>query len=221
MVRYALHKGMMPSRLLRWCTSETKVRPVAKWCDSLDTEVVNVVGIRNEESAARADLGEWEWSDDFDRWTWRPIIRWTLQDVIDIHARHGLAPNPLYLRGAERVGCWPCIFARKAEIRFIADTDPVRIEVIRRLEAHVARFARERIEAAGKAQKHTDPTWFQADRATLAADGRTGWWWPIDNVVEWSRTSRGGKQMELFAASPRDAGCVRWGLCDTAPVKRR
>jgi hypothetical protein len=23
------------------------------------------------------------------------------------------------------------------------------------------------------------------------------------------------RQLELFAADPRDAGCMRWGLCDT------
>jgi len=38
---------------------------------------------------------------------------------------------------------------------------------------------------------------------------------PIDEVVEWSRTARGGKQFELFQATESDAGCMRWGLCET------
>ena len=40
--------------------------------------------------------------------------------------------------------------------------------------------------------------------------------WPIDRVVEWSRTTRGGKkedkQIELFAGM--NDGCMRWGLCE-------
>jgi hypothetical protein len=35
---------------------------------------------------------------------------------------------------------------------------------------------------------------------------------PIADVVEWSRTSYGGKQFEMFASETE--GCVRWGLCE-------
>lgn len=37
---------------------------------------------------------------------------------------------------------------------------------------------------------------------------------PIDEVVRWSRTAFGGKQFEMFAPADRDAGCMRWGLCE-------
>lgn len=106
MVRTCLKKSMMPARQVRWCTQATKVEPMHRWIDTLDHDVVSVVGIRADESEARKSMTEWEWSDKLDRWTWRPIIAWTLDDVIAIHARHGLAPNPLYLEGASRVGCW-------------------------------------------------------------------------------------------------------------------
>lgn len=33
-------------------------------------------------------------------------------------------------------------------------------------------------------------------------------------AVAWSRTARGGHQVELFDLDP-DKGCLRWGLCDT------
>ena len=36
---------------------------------------------------------------------------------------------------------------------------------------------------------------------------------PIDKVVAWSRTSRGGVQLKLIRQEP-DSGCFRWGLCD-------
>lgn len=38
----------------------------------------------------------------------------------------------------------------------------------------------------------------------------------IRAIVEWSKTSHGGKQFELFEPDT-DAGCMRWGLCDHPP----
>lgn len=197
MVELIRRKGTFPSRMRRWCTWELKVVPLRKYIRTqIDAgeDVVNVVGVRAEESTSRARLPEWEWSDALDCETWRPILRWTEEDVIAIHRRHGLRPNPLYLLGAHRVGCWPCIYARKGEIRLIADTDPGRIGEIAELE-------RELSERAGEPRG-----WFQAPL------GREGVW-PIEEVVRWSRTSRGGRQYELFAST--DSGCMRWGLCET------
>ncbi|MFM2153889.1 MAG: Stenotrophomonas phage, partial [Pseudomonadota bacterium] len=104
--------------------------------------------------------------------------------------------------------CWPCIYARKSEIRLIADIDPDRITRLRVLEAQVTDTASARAKAKGETLK-MNPAFFQAKT------GGGGEAWPIDRVVDWSRTSRGGVQVELFAADPRDAGCMRWGLCDT------
>jgi len=195
-----LHKRMFPSRMRRYCTQELKVRPLAQHfktrMDAGD-DVVNAVGIRAAESESRSKMPEWEWQDGFDCEVWRPLLRWSEQDVIDIHHRHGLRPNPLYLKGAERVGCWPCIYARKDEIKLIADIDPARIVHLRVLEEKVS------------AQANDTRAWFQ-DKS-----GGTGETWPIDKAVAWSRTARGGKQFELFAADSRDAGCMRWGLCET------
>lgn len=238
------HKGMFPSRVRRFCTEELKVFPMQRHLKALTDEghdVINAVGIRNDESAARASAQEWEWSDGFDCEVWRPLVKWTVLDVVAIHQRHGLRPNPLYLRGAERVGCWPCIHARKDEVRNIAEIDPAAIDRLRALEAEVGEKARQRYErdraawianpdpepppadeAARKrwaAKKRrlegpfAPPAWFQA-RIEDPEGGFPSW--PIDKVVEWSRTSRGGTQFEMFAAAGRDQGCMRWGLCETS-----
>lgn len=124
-------KGMFPSRLRRFCTTELKVKPIAKYLAELGEEIVNAVGIRAQESAARANFPEWEWWDACDAEVWRPILRWSEADVLEIHRRHGVSLNPLYLAGSERVGCWPCIHARKEEIRRLAEVDPGRIDEIR------------------------------------------------------------------------------------------
>jgi 3'-phosphoadenosine 5'-phosphosulfate sulfotransferase (PAPS reductase)/FAD synthetase len=205
------HKGVFPHRLRRFCTTELKVEPLARYMNArvdAGEEIVSAAGIRAAESEARAKMPEWEWQPSFDCEVWRPILRWSEQDVIDIHHRHALRPNPLYLQGAERVGCWPCIYARKSEVRLVADTDPSRIDRLRILEAQVADTAQARAKTKGEALKMA-PAFFSAK----TGGGHEAW--PIDRVVEWSRTSRGGVQPELFAADPRDAGCMRWGLCDT------
>lgn len=210
-------KGMFPSRVRRFCTQELKIRPMQRYLaerQSAGEEVINAVGVRAAESQARSRLREWEWQEGFDCEVWRPILLWTEQHVIDIHKRHGLPPNPLYLLGAIRVGCWPCIHARKAEIRLIADKDPDRIVRLRVLEGDVAAAAQERA-ARDERELKSLPTWFQNPTSRAGDDGhRDGSCWPIDRVVEWSRTSYGGRQFELFAPRYQD-GCMRWGLCET------
>lgn len=203
MVELIRRKKLFPNGgRMRFCTSELKVEPMARYIDNLTNyaDVVNAVGIRAEESEDRAQWSEWARTEWADSWTWAPILKWTFQDVVDIHARHGVAPNPLYLKGAERVGCWPCIFAKKEEIRLLAQMDPERIDLIEQLEAEMNEGAKQRGTREGR-------TWFKSK----GQGGPT----PIRKAVEWSMTSHGGKQFELFSASPRDAGCMRWGLCDT------
>lgn len=183
-------KQMFPSRVIRYCTQELKVFPLHRHFMTLNVPIVNAIGIRAQESANRANQPQWDGHSDkrLSYKVWRPILQWTLGDVVEIHRRHGLKPNPLYLQGAARVGCWPCIHARKAEVKQIAAMDPERIDLIRLLESDLS-------EKAGKPL-----TYFQ--RA------------PIDEVVEWSRTSYGGNQFELFDSTDPDEGCVRWGLCE-------
>lgn len=219
MEELVLKKGMFPSRVRRFCTQELKVRPMQKYIKAIDDECVNVVGIRAAESASRAKMPEWEYSKGFDCEVWRPLIRWSERDIINLHNDMGIIPNPLYLRGASRVGCWPCIFARKKEIQFIADKDPARIERLRDLEKEVLGRAVKRYEARGESLEslgYNPPTWFQNPTSRAGKDGkRAGDTWPIDKVVRWARTSWGGKQFELFAPDSDQAGCMRWGLCET------
>lgn len=208
-------KRIFPDRTKRFCTVELKVKPIAAYLASLDDEIVNVVGIRRDESEKRKSAAEWEYSKTLDCDVWRPLVAWTVADVIAIHRRHGLAPNPLYAMGASRVGCWPCIHARKAEIRLVADTDPNRIDEIRALELDVTEDARDRAAAKGEAL-----TW---ERALFSAHvGRNGHRpMRIDEAVEWARsespTERGrrerGMQVELFV-DPNDS-CGEWGFCES------
>lgn len=202
-------REMFPTRLRRFCTDELKMKPIARYISNVQDdgeEVVSAAGVRAAESAARAKMPEWEWSDGLDCEVWRPLITWSEQDVIQMHQRHGVAPNPLYLKGAgvARVGCWPCIHSRKSEIRKISEMTPEVIDTIRHLEELVAIGVSRKIKERGETLDGQLPTFF------YGTNGYT----PIDEVVAWSKTAHGGKQTELFAPET-EPGCVRWGMCST------
>lgn len=248
MVRLIIRRGTFPSRVRRFCTQELKVFPMRDYLAKLDADAVHCVGIRANESMARSKMPEWEYNKTFDCDVWRPLIDWTVDDVIAIHQRHGVAPNRNYFEGAERVGCWPCIFARKSELRDLGARDPGRVDLLERLEAVVAELAAKRYAERGETFEslgYHKPTWFQERNpkwvdagpceecdGIATPDGwegeceacggtgrrrkRDGTPMPIRNVIEWANTARGGRQYELFTAPPRDAGCVRWGMCDVA-----
>lgn len=211
-------KGMFPGRLHRYCTSELKIKPINAFMATVDPEwrAIVAVGVRADESAARAKLAEWEHDgNNMERWTWRPLIAWTLDDVFAIHKRHGVSLNPLYGMGASRVGCFPCIYARKAEIKLVADIMTERIDEIRHLETELAeRMEQRKADSDEYRQKAEDrrfrhPTFFNQRTENT----------PIDQAVEWSRTGRGGRQFELFDEEP-EPGCLRWGICERPEVVR-
>lgn len=209
MVRLILKKQAFPGKMARFCTQELKAKVIQEYLLNLDVEPINAVGIRAAESASRSKMAEWEHSESYDCDIWRPLINWSEQDVIDIHARHGIAPNPNYLAGASRVGCFPCINARKAEIKSMHDREPDRFDIIEDLERILLGRKKARYEQKGKSTEGIKaPTWFRP----AAGFSRNGW--SIRRAIEWARTKHGGRQFELFAPARRDEGCMRWGLCD-------
>ena len=217
-VRLCLRKAIFPRRTVRFCTQELKVwvaRDVIREMHAAGALPVNAVGIRAAESAARAKLGETEISPTLDCMVWRPILRWSEDDVVAIHRRHGVKLNPLYLRGAERVGCFPCIMGSKSELRMIAKDDR-RVEAIVHLEERVRRAHIQRLTAKG-APVGPLPTMFQSARRDANGD-RPGV--PIHEILAWAKTARGGalEQAALFDdPEDPDAGCMRWGMCEQAP----
>lgn len=211
-VRWVLRKGMFPARLKRFCTTELKIytaRDVMQAAHAAGELPVNVIGIRAAESAARAQLPEREISTTLDCMVWRPLIRWSEQDVIDIHKRHGVPPNPLYLRGSNRVGCWPCIMAGKSEIKRLEEE---RLHIIERLEHLTGILAQQRADESGK-PLIVKPYLFQL--GTRNEEGKRPPT-PIRKMVEWSHTHRGGKERDNQPMFPGlNEGCLRWGMCET------
>ena len=198
-------RAIFPARMQRWCTQELKRLPIRKYLDSLGEEVVSVVGVRAEESDARAKYPELEDDHEWGGYVWRPILRWSVQDVLAIHQRHNIPLNPLYHRGHDRVGCYPCIFSRKEEIRLIADHSPERIDLIRNLETEIqAERARRNEEQPGR-YSHVEASFFQTRMRNKQGA------MSIDEIVAWSRTDRKGLPILLDVPS---GGCFRWGMCE-------
>lgn len=221
MVARARYRAGFPIRLGRWCTQELKLEPLRSYNDRIIDETgrdtVNAMGVRAEESAKRAQMPIWEFADDWGGFCWRPLLHWTIADVLEIHRRHGLPMNPLYHMGFDRVGCFPCIFAGRNEVSGIARVAPERVSVIADLEREFTALRATRNAehvAAGKPglrYKHPQATFFQA------RDRKDGKPQTILDVVDWAQTARGGRQRLLFDPAPT-GGCMRWGMCETPPT---
>lgn len=219
MVRRILKYAMFSAGQMKWCTKELKMYPLAEFCNTLDGQPVIVTGIRAEESRSRSTFTAWEdqvvdiTPPGLSRITshqlnWRPGLNWTYDDVIGVFQHIGRPPNPLYLHGANRVGCWPCFNMNRDNIRVFA-MDDARVSILHDLEVIVQDMTRDRESAL----KHGPPAFFQA--RTVEAGGKASdvqKCWPIKRVVRWARSKpRSPNQPELFY-TPTD-GCARWGLC--------
>ncbi len=211
------HRAGFPGRMQRFCTRELKIEPLRAFHDQVEEETgketISAMGVRAAESERRSTMPEWEdegpryTRDRWGGWVWRPLIAWSVQDVLEIHRRHAVPVNPLYQLGHDRVGCYPCIYSNKEEVKLISIRTPDRIDKIRALEAEMTALRQVRNEVTPGRYKHVDDaTFFQTQR-----QGFSG----IDKVVEWARTDYGGKQFNLFAEPPK-GGCMKWGACDFA-----
>lgn len=132
-------KKRAPSVMARFCTEELKVKPTEKYIKSLDSEVQFYVGIRADESEARAKLPTTAWHDIYECYIHRPLIRWTSEDVFKLHEKYGIEPNPLYKMGMLRVGCMPCCMVKLKELRSIVRHRPEAINKVRSLENDINR----------------------------------------------------------------------------------
>lgn len=195
-----LWKGRFPSTKAPFCTQELKIRPIMEQIYiplfEEGKHIISWQGIRAEESEKRSRLGEREDTPEgFE--IYRPLIKWSADDVFATHRKHGIYPNPLYKEGMNRVGCMPCINSNKWEIYEIARRYPEVIERIDQWEKIIA-----------KASKRGASSFFPHNE--IAG-------YNIHDYVEWSKTSFGGIQYDLekllgFNEIPMCSS--QYGLCE-------
>lgn len=192
--RLAYIKGRFPSRKAQFCTEHLKLVPQRRWCrEHLEAKGIDYeryTGVRRDESHKRKDTPDREWCDYFDCYVNHPIASWTKLEVFAFLKEHGEEVNPLYKMGFGRVGCAPCINSGKEDINLWATRFPEMIDKVRGWEEWNGR------------------TFFPP-----CVPGKEINW--VDEVVAWSKTDWGGKQVLLPMLEAEAESCSsRYGLCE-------
>ena len=194
-------KGRFPSRKAQFCTDFLKSRAIEDGIVRPALEagpVVQWLGVRRDESLNRRDapvLQRVRRADAaHDIVFYRPIATWTAADVFAHLARRGLPPNPLYLQGMGRVGCFPCINAGKAELAEIGRRFPEAVEKLMAWEALVK-----------DASKRGAATFFASDVTPEGAAlgkrlKRQARAWVLRHHPDIPETTEDGKPSPAFAA---------------------
>lgn len=158
MLLFLERAGYFPNSAARGCTQTLKQRPFAKWLQDKGFSRENAeiwFGMRSDESRDRANkYGEITMDDDicladiglFYGSTKKlregvgaipvklPIVSWTTEDVFAHLAREAAPVNVLYSRGHSRVGCYPCLLARKSEWQMVAKDETGRAHIEQMIE---------------------------------------------------------------------------------------
>lgn len=188
--------GRFPGTKTRFCTDETKLIPMMHRKRPLldaGVSIIDWIGERANESAARAKkppIQSKRHPSGAREVLYRPIFRWTAADAFAISARYGLKANPLYTMGMGRVGCSTCIMVKKRELRMWAMRFPAEVDRVREWERLVSLVSRRTAATGTPASLLPAPT-VPGDRHD---HGRA----TIDKAIEWSRTSRGGRNYDLL-----------------------
>lgn len=128
------HRKMFPSPTHRQCTSDLKRCPIEKEIRKIMrergfTKVVNCMGLRSQESPARAKAVEFKWSEKNSKagrtwFDWLPIHDMTLQDVWKTIADAGEQPHWVYAKGMSRLSCVFCIMSNNSDLRIASQLNP-------------------------------------------------------------------------------------------------
>src|SRR5581483_5991728 len=181
-------KGRAPSRKAQFCTEILKLRPQRRWVrQHVTDDYERYTGLRRDGSQARRNIPFRVWDDYFDCWVNHPLADWSKQMCFDYVRAHGEPVNELYRLGFSRVGCAPCINSGKDDILCWAERFPERIEYIRQME------------------RDTGHTYFAPCVPGRAVN-------TIDEVVEWCKTARGGRQFRILQERPNCES--KYGLCE-------
>ena len=171
-----------PRQGMQFCTMWLKIYPSAEWLDDHDPNLkaTCLVGVRREESKARASFPEYEKSSDKygGRAMYAPLVRHTTEERDALLKRAGVEPLP-----HRSMECFPCINSNRTDLRQLAK-DPKRIAKIAKIEKEM-----------GFTGKGKPRTMFRPYRHM----GAVG----IKEVVRWAESDRGDYDPD----NEPDSGC--------------
>jgi len=150
--------GMFPTRLVKFCTQELKVRPFLKWVTENDPDhrALVCVGVRRAESAARSGHPAFMPEKDNGRHVWHPLI-----DFSDADRDGMVAKTPLELLPHRSDECAICINSNRADLRRASAADIARVAA---LEAAVGRPMFNPAKYAGAEGIHEVKRWADSER---------------------------------------------------------
>ena len=129
-------RGRFPSPSVRWCTSSQKRGPIErelrrflKAIPRFGGRLVNAMGMRAQESPARARKAPWRRNDRMsvagrEVFDWLPVFHLSTEEVFRVIRDAGQSPHWAYAAGMSRLSCSFCILASRADLRRAAELRP-------------------------------------------------------------------------------------------------
>jgi 3'-phosphoadenosine 5'-phosphosulfate sulfotransferase (PAPS reductase)/FAD synthetase len=157
----------LPSGLARFCTSELKTRPIAKFIKNYMnekgyTKAISAIGIRAEESPARAKKEPFKKAKISTKaheiMEWYPIFDMKLGDVWFQIKKAGQQPHALYSQGFSRLSCVFCVFGRVEEHKMAAKARPELFQKMVALEVELGKTIRIKTVNGKKVPKYLSET---------------------------------------------------------------
>ena len=225
-------KGMFPSNRTRFCTDYLKTRVFVNYVDDLvhpsqplaghagcdgcsplqgasGQKVIVWQGIRRDESDKRKNARL------FERvgpgfYYFRPLIHWAAADVFRYLADKGVPPNPLY-ESLGRVGCAPCVYANKKDLRalFALEDGPAVLNRMREWESRVAACSKSGQAAFFHGKELAGARLSEVHPLTFWNRHR------IDAIQHWSEKPTRFNPGDWNAFEAEESTCSsEWGLCE-------
>lgn len=129
-------RGLWPSSSARWCTSDFKRTPIErelrrylKAHPRFGGRIVSAMGMRAQESPARAKREPWRRNDRNSRagrewYDWLPVHELSTAEVFQVIEQAGQSPHWAYAAGMSRLSCSFCILASRADLTRAAELRP-------------------------------------------------------------------------------------------------
>ena len=142
-------RGLWPSNSARWCTSDFKSGPIQrelrrylKAHPRFGGRLVNAMGMRAEESPARARKAPWRRNDRMsvagrEVFDWLPVFDLSTEDVFRVIRHAGQSPHWAYAAGMSRLSCSFCILSSRADLRRAAELRPALYRTYVELERRI------------------------------------------------------------------------------------
>lgn len=147
------NRGMWPGAKHRQCTSDLKRDPIEKEIrshikeNSLSGLIVNCMGIRAQESHARAKQIPFKLSKRNSKagrewYNWYPIFEYKEGEVFDAISAAGEKPHYAYDLGMTRLSCCFCILASRNDVTVAREHNPELFEEICTIEKEIGHTMR-------------------------------------------------------------------------------